>query len=78
MRNNRQYMYQAKHFDSRQKKNRNLNEPSVVDSSDAKTTEKDKKRTLLRETLQKIRHDIEVLTIKIILKDDPCFVETSK
>ena len=50
----------------------------MVDSSDAKTTEKDKKRTLLRETLQKIRHDIEVLTIKIILKEDPCFVETSK
>ena len=51
----------------------------MVDSSDAKTTEKDKKRTLLRETLQKIRHDIVlVLTIKIILKDDPCFVETSK
>ena len=36
MQNNRQYMYQAKHFDSRQKNNRNLNEPSVVDSSDAK------------------------------------------
>ena len=35
----------------------------------------DKKK---RETLQKIRHDIEVLTIKIILKDDPCFVETAK
>ena len=50
----------------------------MVDSADAKTTEKDKKRTLLRETLQKIRHDIEVLTIKIILKDDPCFVETAK
>ena len=78
MGNNRNTCINAKHFDTKQKKKRNLNEPSVVDSSDAKTTEKDKKRTLLRETLQKIRHDIEVLTIKIILKDDPCFVETSK
>ena len=67
MRNNRQYMYQAKHFDSRQKKNRNLNEPSVVDSPDAKTTEKDKKRTLLRENVQKITHEIEVLTNKTTL-----------
>ena len=50
-----------KHFS---KNNRNLNEPSVVDSSDAKTTEKDKKGTLLRENVQKITHEIEVLTNK--------------
>ena len=50
----------------------------MVDSSDAKTTEKDKKRTLLRENVQKIRHDIEVLTNKIIWRDDPCFAETAK
>ena len=50
----------------------------MVDSSDAKTTEKDKKGTLLRENVQKIRHEIEVLTNKIILKDDPCFAETVK
>ena len=50
----------------------------MVDSSDAKTTEKDKKRTLLRENVQKITHEIEVLTNKIILKDDPFFAETAK
>ena len=50
----------------------------MVDSSDAKTTEKDKKGTLLRENVQKITHEIEVLTNKIILKDNPCFVETAK
>ena len=50
----------------------------MVDSSDAKTTEKDKKGTLLRENVQKITHEIEVLTIKIILKDDRCFAETVK
>ena len=50
----------------------------MVDSFDAKTTEKDKKGTLLRENVQKITHDIEVLTKKMILKDDPCFAETVK
>ena len=48
----------------------------MVVSSDAKTTEKDKKGTLLRENVQKITHEIEALTNKIILKDDPCFAET--
>ena len=50
----------------------------MVDSFDAKKTEKDKKGTFLRENVQKIRHDIEVITIKISLKDDPCFAETAK
>ena len=50
----------------------------MVDSSDAKKTEKDKKGTLLRENVQKISHDIEVLTNKIILKDDPCSAETAE
>ena len=50
----------------------------MVDSSDAKTTEKDEKGTLLRENAQKITHEIEVLTNKVILKDDPCFAKTVK
>ena len=50
----------------------------MVDSSDAKTTEKDEKRTFLKENAQKITHEIEVLTNKIILKDEPCFAETAK
>ena len=50
----------------------------MADSSDAKTTEKDEKGTFLRENVQKIAHETEVLTNKIILKDDPCFAENAK
>ena len=53
MGNNRNTCINAKHFDTKQKKKRNLNEPSVVDSSDAKTTEKDKKKNIVKRNSSK-------------------------